>query len=58
MGLEPKHILDLEDIKAIGKMEKDMEKEFLFTIIKIYIQANGKMVKKMGKALTSLKRRE
>jgi hypothetical protein len=58
MGLELKHILDQEDIKAIGKMEKDMEKEFLFMIIKIYTQANGKMEKKMGKAHTFLKRRE
>ena len=58
MELELKHIPDQEDIKDIGKMEKDMEKEFLYMIIKIYIQVNGKMEKKMDKEHTFLKRQE
>ncbi len=58
MELEHKLILGREDTKDTGKMERDTEKEFLFMIIKTYIQDNGKMEKKMDKAHTFLKKRE
>lgn len=58
MELEHKLILGREDTKDTGKMERDTEKEFLFMIIKTYIQDNGKMEKKMDKVHTFLKKLE
>jgi hypothetical protein len=58
MGLEYRHILDLEDTKDIGKMVKDTAKEFLSMTIKIFILDNGRMVRKMAKALIFLKKPE
>ena len=58
MELDLKLILDLADTKDIGKMGRDMVKEFLFMIIKTFIQDNGKMGKKMDKEHTYSKKQE
>lgn len=58
MELDHKLILDLEDTKDIGKMEKGTVKEFSFMTIKIYIQDNGKMEKKTVKEHIFLKKQE
>ena len=58
MELDLKLILDRADTKVTGKMGRDMVKEFLFMIIKTFIQDNGKMEKKMDKVHTYLKKQE
>jgi hypothetical protein len=58
MELDHKLILDPEDTKDIGKMEKGTVKEFSFMTTKIYIQDNGKMEKKTVKEHIFLKKQE
>jgi len=58
MELAEKHILTLVNTMAIGKMVKDMVKEYFTTKMEIFTQVGGNLVKKKEPALIHLNQLE
>ena len=58
MELAEKHILTLVNTMAIGKMVKDMVKEYFTTKMEIFTQVGGNLVKKKEPARIHLNQLE